>query len=536
MGQFGTLLVRGSLAFAGLLGALPAASGATLDCDALAKLKLPHTSITLARKVAPGEFVPPGEKPSDRNAELFRKLPAFCRVVAHSRPSADSNIEIEVWMPISNWNGKFQGEGNGGFAGSIGYGELAGALADGYATAGTDTGHRADGLDANWALGHPEKITDFGYRGVHEMSLQAKAIVQAFYGSEPNKSYFVACSDGGREALMEAQRFPADYDGILAGAPANYWTHLLSAGVELAKLTDNGAYAIPDSKIPAIGSAVLAACDNLDGVKDGILTDPRKCHFDPASIKCKGPDGPGCLTQPQTVLLTRLYAGGKASTGEQIFPGFLPGGEQGEGGWKNWILGETPGHSTGSSFVTGYFRNMVFDDPRWTPEMRSVDEDLRAAEAKTGHALDSTDPDLSAFASRGGKLIIYHGWNDPAISALNSINYFESVNAKMGTESAARFARLYLVPGMQHCIGGPGPSVFGQFSVLSQRDTTSSIYRALEHWVESGVAPGEIHALKMTEDGKRVAMTRPICPFPQLPKYKGSGNTNAVQSFACAAN
>jgi Tannase and feruloyl esterase len=518
--------------FFGLAWSAPAA---VADCASLAELKLPHTAVTLAQTVAAGSFVPPDSKPNPRSAERFKRLPAFCRVVAHSRPTADSDIEIEVWLPLSNWNGKFQGEGNGGFAGSIGYDHLAGALANGYATAGTDTGHKADGTDANWALGHPEKIVDFGYRGVHEMSTRAKAIAQAFYGIEPRRSYFVACSDGGREALMEAQRFPADYDGILAGAPANYWTHLLGAGADLGRLADNPANAIPDSKIPAISSAVLAACDDLDGVKDGILTDPRKCHFDPASIVCKGPDGASCLTPPQSNLLRRLYAGAKTSTGQQIFPGFLPGGEQGDGGWKDWILGDTPGHSTGSSFVSGYFRNMVFDDPHWSPETHSVDENLRAAETKTADAVDSNNPDLTAFEKRGGKLIIYHGWNDPAISALNSIDYFENVNSTMGAATLNQFMRLYVVPGMQHCIGGPGPSMFGQFSVLPQNEASSSIYLSLERWVEAGAVPGPIKATTIASDGKEGAMSRPICPYPQLPKYNGSGDTNAARSFTCSA-
>ena len=525
-----------SLAAGLLLGLAGNAPAAAADCAGLAELKLPHTSITLARTVAAGSFVSPSPKPNPQSAERFKRLPAFCQVVAHSRPTTDSDIEIEVWLPISNWNGKFQGEGNGGFAGSIGHDHLAGALEKGYATAGTDTGHKADGIDANWALGHPEKIKDFGYRGIHEMSTQAKAIIQAFYGTEPRKSYFVACSDGGREALMEAQRFPADYDGILAGAPANYWTHLLSAGADLGRLTDKPANAIPDSKIPAISSAVLAACDDLDGVKDGILTDPRKCHFNPASIICKGPDGPGCLTPPQSELLRRLYAGGKTSTGQQIFPGFLPGGEQGDGGWKNWILGSGPGQSTGASFVNGYFQNMVFEDRRWTPESHSVDENLRAAETKTADALDSNNADLTAFEERGGKLIVYHGWNDPAISALNSIDYFESVNSKMGAGTVNQFMRLYMVPGMQHCVGGPGPSLFGQFSILPQHDPSSSIYLALERWVESGASPGQIKAVAIASDGKEGSMSRPICPYPQLPKYNGSGDTNSVQSFTCAAN
>jgi feruloyl esterase len=366
------------------------------------------------------------------------------------------------------------------------------------------------------------------------MSEQAKAIVQAFYGSEPRKSYFVACSDGGREALMEAQRFPADFDGILAGAPANYWTHLLTAGDDLARLADRPEYKIPSTKIPAISDAVLKACDALDGVKDGILTDPRRCHFQPDSIECNGADAAKCLTAPQATLLKRLYMGGKTSGGKQIFPGYLPGGEEGDGGWKNWILGgDDPAHSSGASYVDGYFRYMVYSDPQWKPGTYTVDDDLRTADQKTAQALDSVNPNLTAFAKRGGKLILYHGWNDPAIPALNSISYYESVKAAMGKESRDLFVRLYMVPGMQHCIGGPGPSQFGQFSVLPQHNAGSSIYLSLERWVEQGTTPGPITAEKAATSETR-AMTRPICPYPQLPRYKGSGDTNSAQSFECA--
>ncbi len=519
--------------------AAPAAVPTADGCASLASLNLPHTSVSSAQLVAAGAFSLADTKANSADTERFRHLPAFCRAVLHSRPSSDSDIEIEVWMPVAGWNGKFQGEGNGGFAGSIGYNEMAGALAGGYATAGTDTGHKADGLDAGWALGHPEKIIDFGYRAVHEMSENAKAVIAAFYGNQPRKSYFVACSDGGREALMEAQRFPADYDGILAGAPANYWTHLLGAGSDLGRFMDDPSHAIPETKIAAISSGVLAACDNLDGVKDGILTDPRKCHFDPQTIVCPGgEDSPTCLTPPQAALLKRLYAGATISQGQQIFPGFLPGGEQGEGGWKNWILGGTggasTGQSTGRSFVTGYFRDMVYSDPQWKPGTHSVEDDMRAAEEKTSQALDSVNPDMSAFAQRGGKLIVYHGWNDPAISALNSINYYQSVETKMGADSRARFMRLYLVPGMQHCFGGPGPSAFGQFSVLPQKDAGSSLYLSLERWVEAATPPADVKASKMTADGKSVSMTRPICAYPQLPKYNGSGDTNEARNFSCA--
>ncbi len=536
MNKYGSLSVRCAVVCGVLFGWASATRAAPADCERLAGLKLAHTSVALAQVVAAGAFVPPGAAPSEKNAEVYKSTPAFCRVVIHARPTTDSDIQIEIWMPMANWNGKFQGEGNGGFAGSIGYNQLAAAVTSGYASAGTNTGHQADGQDASWAFGHPEKIVDFGYRAIHEMTEQAKAVVHAFYGREARKSYFVACSDGGREALMEAQRFPGDFDGILAGAPANYWTHLLTSGDDLSRQAEAPGNAIPDAKIPAISAAVLAACDGLDGVKDGILTDPRKCHFDPMTIECKGAETTSCLTSPQVSLLKRLYAGGKTAKGEQVFPGYLSGGEEGEGGWKNWILGgATPGQSSGSSYVKGYFQNMVYTDREWKPGTHSVDDDLRAAEEKTAHALDSNDPDMSAFAKRGGKLIVYHGWNDPAISALNSINYYEAVKGKMGDDAARQFMRLYLVPGMQHCTGGPGPSLFGQFSVLPQKDEDHSIYLSLERWVETGSAPGSVIAEKASGGETTVAMRRPICPYPQIAKYKGSGDPNAAENFQCAA-
>jgi hypothetical protein len=511
------------------------AAASETNCGGLRNLNLPHASVTLAETEAAGKFVPPGGTRPE-NAQLYAKLPEFCRAVIRSHPTADSDIEIEIWMPASGWNGRFQGEGNGGFAGAIGYDQLAAAVSSGYASAATDTGHKADGTDAAWALNHPEKVVDFGYRAIHEMAEDAKTVMQAFYHAEPRKSYFVACSDGGREALMEAQRFPEDFDGILAGAPANYWTHLVTAGDDLGRLADQPANAISPAKIPAISNAVLQACDNLDGVNDGILTDPRRCHFQPGVLACKGADSNNCLTQPQITLLTRLYAGSKTSSGQQIFPGFLPGGEGGDGGWKGWILGDgDPAHSTGSSFVNGYFRYMVYSDPQWKPGTHSVEDDLRAAEEKTGKALDSIDPDLSPFARRGGRLIIYHGWNDPAISALNSINYYQAVNAKMGPSAASQFVRLYMVPGMQHCTGGPGPSWFGQFSILPQRDPDHSIFLSLQRWVETGAAPRTIIASKVAPKEGKVEMTRPICAYPKLPRYKGHGDTNSADNFECAA-
>src|SRR5579862_9314821 len=300
------------------LAALPACAA---TCESLASTSLPDTTVTIAQSVPAGAFTPPYGNAID-------KLPAFCRVAGVIRPTSDSYIRFEVWLPSSGWNGKFLGVGNGGFAGAIGFNSMGADLKRGYATAGTDTGHEADGEDASWAYHHPQKVIDFGYRALHLTAVNAKSLVQAFYGEPARHSYFDSCSDGGREALMEAQRFPADFDGILAGAPANFWTHLLAAGVDIAKTiyTDPAGY-ISSTKIPAVAAAVLAACDAQDGVKDGIINDPAKCHFDPATLLCKDRDSRGCLTAPQVASLKKLYGGGQNSHGAPIFPGYAPGAE-----------------------------------------------------------------------------------------------------------------------------------------------------------------------------------------------------------------
>jgi hypothetical protein len=507
-------------------------------CRKLASVSLPGTTILQAEAVASGTFVPPHANDKAKQDPVFQQMPPFCRVVAQMKPSSDSAINAEVWMPLSRWNRKYHGEGNGGFAGSISYREMAAALKQGYATAGTDTGHQGEATDASWALHHPEKIVDFGYRAIHETAEKAKLLIKAFYGEAPQHSYFAACSDGGREALMEAQRFPADYDGILAGAPANYWTHLLAGGADVwsVVLRSQNSF-VPPAKVPAISAAVLAACDAQDGVKDGILNDPSQCHFDPSVLLCKGAESDRCLTAAQVQSLKKIYAGGRTSGNRQIFPGLLPGGEEGNGGWKNWVLGAAPGKSEGVAYVTGFFRNMVYNDPTWTYLKTNADKNVEQADEKMSQPLNSTNPDLRQFQKRGGKLILYHGWNDPAISALNTINYYRSVQAKMGRAATESFVHLYLVPGMQHCLGGPGPNVFGQFSTLPQTDPQHNAYRSLEQWVESGTAPGSIIATKYTDEKpfQEIQMTRPLCVYPQIAKYKGSGSTNDAANFTCVA-
>ena len=437
---------------------------------------------------------------------------------------------------MSGWNAKFLGVGNGGFAGSIGYGALGDDLKRGYATAATDTGHEAEAEDASWAFGHPEKVIDFGYRALHETTANAKALIQAFYGRAPQHTYFDSCSDGGREALMEAQRFPADFDGILAGAPANFWTHMVASGVDVAKATYGSPTAYFSSlKLPAITAAVMAACDAQDGVQDGVINDPPRCHFDPAVLLCKGDqDSRTCLTTPQANALKKYYSGGQDSQGKQIFPGFTPGGEN--PGWAEWVIGSAPGASFGAAYLENYFRYMVFEDPAWNVLKADVDAAERKADEKTAQALNATDMDLSRFESHGGKLILYHGWNDQAISPLNTIPYYSGVAAAMGKEKTQNFLRLYMVPGMEHCLGGPGANSFGQLGRTTAKGPEYGVFTALEQWVERGQGPAEVMATKYVDDrkSKGVKMTRPLCPYPEIAKYKGSGDTNDAANFVCA--
>lgn len=509
-----------------LLGSM-LCTGAALtaqNCENLATLYLAGTTITRAESVPAGDFTPPAGK-------VIPNLPAFCRVAGVIKPSPDSNIQFEVWMPSSGWNRKFQGAGNGGFAGSINYDQMGAAVSHGYATASTDTGHQGTAIDAAWALAHPEKIVDFAHRAIHQMTVNAKLIVRTFYGVDPARSYFSSCSNGGRQALMEAQRYPEDYDGIIAGAPANYWTHLLADAVWdlLALLGEKDAY-IPASKLPAIQAAALAACDSLDGVKDGVIENPSRCRFNPSVLQCAGAETDKCLTVPQVVALKKLYAGGHTSRGDQVFPGYEPGGEAERGGWEPWITGTAPERSLMFSFGTQFFKYMLFNNAAWDYHTFDVDRDTKAADQKMAPILNATDPDLSRFNERGGKLILYHGWSDAAIAPRNAIDYYESVLSKMGHKQARGFVRLFMVPGMQHCGGGSGPNSFGQFGVGSG-NPESDIGAALERWVEQGVAPERIIAAK--SDPPR---TRPLCAYPLVAHYRGVGSTDAAANFTCGKN
>lgn len=511
------------------------------SCERLAQLTVPGTKIAVAQSVPAGAFVAgfPAMSKESNLSTFYKSLPAFCRIVAEARPTADSDIKIEIWMPATGWNGKFQGLGNGGFAGQIDYRQLGTAVSRGYAAAATDTGHMGrqpmPALDATWALGHPEKVIDFGYRGVHEMTRISKEVTHAFYGENPRHSYFESCSNGGRQALMEAQRYPEDYDGILAGAPANFWAGLLTAGMWDTQITtsEQASY-IPAGKLPAIAAAVLAACDSQDGVRDGILNDPRQCRFDPTTLICKsGDESDKCLTSAQATALKKLYEGPRDSHGRRIFPGLLPGAEDGPGGWGPWVVGQAPSKSLMASFGIGYFSNMVYGKADWDPRTFNVARAFTLAGKKTGDALNATNPDLRPFKAHGGKLILYHGWDDPAISAVNTIDYYHSVGKKIGQQDVDSFIRLFMVPGMQHCAGGPGPTSFGEDGVTVPDDPQHNVHLALEQWVERGIAPTSLIAGKY-DASHQATMTRPLCPYPQFAKYKGTGDTNDATNFVCA--
>jgi feruloyl esterase len=484
---------------------------AQTPCGQVKVLKIAEATITLAESVAPGPFQNPGAPPT----AVAQILPAYCRVAATLRPSSDSEIKIEVWLPAAAaWNGKYAAVGGGGWVGNINYAGMAGALQEGYASSSTDTGHV--GGTATFAVGHPEKIVDFAYRAVHQMTVTAKAVITAHYGRAPRLSYWSGCSTGGRQGLMEAQRYPGDFDGIIAGAPANNQAYLSAwrLALETTVLKD-AASVVPPAKTALLHRAVLATCDALDGVKDGLLADPRACHFDPSTLLCRSGAQDDCLTGPQLDVVKMAYAAAKKKTGEIIYPGLVPGSEPG------WALLSSAGPEPNVIDI-GMYKYAVHEDPNWDWRTFDLDRDTALADEKVGY-IDAINPDLAAFKARGGKLLMYHGWSDGgsagAISPLNTLDYYSSVLARLGPRQD-NWLRLFMVPGMAHCGGGAGPNQFNLLAVL-------------ERWRESGAAPDRIVAFHVSNN--RVDMTRPLCPYPQVAVYQGVGSTNDATNFACQA-
>ena len=486
--------------------AFQSTASAAVPCESLSSMKLPDTTITLAQSVEAGKFA---TAPAGRGggANQYADLPAFCRVTATIKPSSDSDIKIEVWLPATGWNGKFQGVGNGAWQGSITVGDLATALRKGYATASTDTGH--EGGSASFALGHPEKVVDFGYRAVHEMTVKGKAITTAFYdNSAPKFSYFVGCSAGGKQAIKETQMFPADYDGVIAGSPGVNWSGRALQSIWVGQAVAQAP--LSREKFATINAAAVAACDMNDGVKDGVIENPRLCKFDPQILLCKAEDSNSCLTAPQVDAVRKIYANvSNSRTKQSLVAGFSPGSEI---GWTT-MAGAQP-------FGPGVdlFKYIVFNDANWDFKTLNWDSDLEKT-LKASKDMDALDPNLKPFFDRGGKIISYHGWTDPQISPGSTVDYYQTVLDKMGGASKVQQNyRLFMVPGMNHCGGGTGTDQFDKLT-------------ALEQWVEKGTAPNSIVASHLT--GGKADKTRPLCPYPQSASYKGTGDTNDAANFIC---
>ena len=491
--------VREAQASKVLEGTQPAAP-AVFACEQLAPLNLTNASVTLAHAYPAGDFT---------SGRTFQ-VPAFCRVAITAKPTADSDIKVEVWLPEA-WNGKLLGTDNGGFSGAINYAGLAAAVAKGYAAVSTDTGHSGDQMD--FGIGHPEKIVDWAHRAVHEMTTIAKAVVETARGRAPLHSYFTGCSTGGQQALSEAQRYPADYDGIVAGDPGNNRIHLIYGFLWswLATHDASGKATLPAAKLPALAKAAVAACDKNDGVEDGVIGDPRACRFDPATLACTGVETDGCLTAQQIEAVRKVYAGARTRDGRQLYPGWAPGSEA---GWGTYIT------NPNAPVRIGLFRDWVFKNPAWDPRTFDWDKDVTTVDAAFP-MLNAMSTDYAAFNARGGKLIMYTGLADPVTSPFDTIEYYDSVvRANGGLEATRRFYRFFPVPGMAHCGGGTGTSTFDALA-------------ALEAWVERGIVPETIPASRASNG--RVDRTRPLCAYPEVAHYKGSGSIDDAVNFSCSS-
>jgi feruloyl esterase len=499
--NYSLIMNRRSLLFIVLLGA--ASLPKTLQAESCAGLKGAFDpSIGLvAEEISSGIFTPP------QTAQRISNLPAFCRITATLRPTPDSIIGVETWLPLSGWNGKYMAEGSGGWGGSIAYDAMAEALRRGYAASATDDGHI--GGSGIFAMGHPEKLRDFAYRAQHEMTSQSKALIHAFYGRQPRYSYWNGCSGGGREGLIQAARYPDEFDGVIAGDPADIRRN--SWALWLANETfKDPASVIPAAKYPMIHKAVLDACDANDGVKDGLIDDPRSCRVDFKALACKSGDRSDCLTPPQVQTAQIMISPAIDSNGQVLFPRVEPGTEL---RWDRLAGGPAP-----ADLFQDEFRYVVYEDPNW--KWRTFDLTRDSAKAhKADQGIDEIDPDLTAFVQHHGKLILYHGWADQQVAPGSSINFYNAALNKVGGEQQnSDWIRLFMVPGMGHCGGGEGPNEFDKITLI-------------EDWVEKGEAPSRVIASHRTNG--QADRTRPLCAYPQRAKYKGTGSIDDAANFTC---
>jgi feruloyl esterase len=509
-------------------GAKPA-----IDCADLAKLAIPDATVTQAQVVPSMEFKLPGREGlaggpgaqagpggpggagGGANMSLAPFFPKdatnhvpFCRLVATLKPSGDSNIKIEVWLPTQDWNGKMMGAGDFGWAGSIMYGGLLIGLEHGYAVVSTDTGHDNALPNGEFALGHPDKMVDYAWRAAHLMTVDAKHFIKAFYGKPPLRAYWWGCSLGGQMGLTEIQRFPQDYDAAVIGAPASPIVELNAYQIWPSVLiAQNPARELGRAKADMLHQAVIDACDALDGVKDNELEDPMACHFDPKTLLCKGEDNGNCLTAPQLEFVQIMYTGPiNPRTGDKVFEGAAPGMEAGFAGSANPM-----------GVATALFKNMVYQDPNWDWKTLDMDTTISYSRAVLRTLNEADNPNLKPFFDRGGKVLWYHGWNDGA-SPMESVRYINSVKKVVGDEKTDKSLRFFAMPGMGHCFGGSGCDVFDKLAEIDK-------------WVETGAAPESIIASRI-QDGK-VIRTHPLCAYPKFARYEGTGDLNDAANFTC---
>ena len=523
-------------AFCATLVLAGVARAAPMSCEALGKLSLPQTTISLAQSMAIDTFTPP--VPDWAKGFMHPKpVPAaFCRVVGHLHPTGDSDIKFEVWLPASGWSGRYESVGNGGFAGFIRYDSMVNPLLGGSVVASTDDGHDAPAIGptaADWALGHREKIVDYGYRAVHLTAVAAKAIARALYGRAPLHSYFVGCSKGGQEGYMESQRYPEDFDGIISGAAANDWVNLFTSFVwnESVNLASQESYLTLDD-FKKIHRVVTDTCSQAGDAEHGFLSDPLQCKVKGEKLK---------LTTGKLHTYESIHQGPKDHAGRQEFAGEPYGSELNWSGvvsTANFEAAQTDAQM--SMYGGNFFRNFVYQDRNWSFKDLNLDKTLNDAR-EIGKIMNATDVSFKGFNERGGKFIAFAGLADSIVTPLSSVHYYQSVVAAQDKQPAAslaktqEFYRLFLAPGVGHCGGGPGPNEFGQAGGAG--DAEHDMVVALERWVEEGVAPTRIIATKYNGDDKTkgVSMTRPLCPFPQVARYKGSGDVADAKSFACGS-
>jgi hypothetical protein len=482
------------------------------ECSAMATLRLPDVKITEAVAIEPNQT-----PAADVHA-------AHCRITG----VIGREIRFTVLLPDA-WNGKFMMGGGGGYVGAI-QNSAASSVDRGYATAGTDTGHQSIGTDAHWALDNPERQVNFAYLGIHRTIETAKAVVRVYYDADSRYSYFFGCSTGGRQALMEAQRFPDDFDGIVSGAPVYDWTRALANGLKMAQAMfpnpkSLSASVVTPENLKLLDAKVLEACDAKDGTTDGVVDDPSVCRFDLSQIPVCRDDvaAADCLTKAQRAAIARVYAPLEDAQG-LIYEGQPVGGEAAAGGWRPWITGVNDQMLKASGvpsltfgFSTEYFRNFIFSDPNWDYSTYDLARNWRHDTRQSALMLNADNPDLSAFKARHGKLLLWHGWADPALNPFATIRYVSEVR-KRDPESEA-YARLFLLPGVLHCGGGSGPDRVDWMGAISD-------------WVEKDTPPSRLLATKRGPDGT-VVRSHPVCAYPQRAVYSGSGSTDEASSFVC---